>query len=130
MKILIYLLLAAVGFYFGRFVGALGLPLLYFFYSVSRVNQGRQPHRQSQQTKRSSSGNTAGTTDVLSWAYQELGVSKNADMASIEQARKRLLNHYHPDKLGQATEAEKRAAGRKVTQINQAYKIIKKVRDS
>lgn len=66
----------------------------------------------------------------MSWAYQELGVSKNADMASIEQARKRLLNHYHPDKLGQATEAEKRAAGRKVTQINQAYKIIKKVRDS
>ncbi len=61
----------------------------------------------------------------LTWAYRELGVARAADSSTVKQARKRLLNHYHPDKLGQADASEKQAAEQKINAINQAYAAIK-----
>ncbi len=111
MTVLIYLSLIAIGFYFGKWLGAIGLVAIYFF-----------------QQKENGSGAKLSVekSNDIAWAYQLLGVSQNADIQIIEKARKRLLNHYHPDKLGQASNDEKRLAEEKVDEINQAYQAIKK----
>lgn len=115
MTIVIYLALIAVGFYFGKWLGAIGLVAIYFFFFHSRQLL-KTPDRPTLSATK--------TTD-LSWAYHELGVSQSADSDSIKRARKRLLNHYHPDKLGQATAQEKNAAEQKINSINRAYAAIK-----
>lgn len=114
MKILIYLSLIAVGFYFGKWLGAVGLVAIYFYFSQARLLAKKNEHSvvPPQATE-------------LTWAYRELGVAETADSEMIKQARKRLLNHYHPDKLGQASDAEKQAAEQKVNDINRAYAAIK-----
>lgn len=111
----IYLALIAVGFYFGKWLGAIGLVAIYFFFFHSRQLLKTQDRPTLSATE----------TNDLSWAYRELGVSQSSDSDSIKQARKRLLNQYHPDKLGQATAQEKHAAEQKINRINRAYTAIK-----
>lgn len=116
MTLVIYLGLIAVGFYFGKWLGALGLIAIYFFFFHSRQLARQQSQKNAKIPQKSND---------LTWAYRELGVAKNADSETIKQARKRLLNHYHPDKLGQAEKEEKHAAEQKVNDINRAYQAIK-----
>ncbi len=113
INILIYLILIAIGFYFGKWLGAISLLAIYFYFSQQKKN-----------TQHTDSLSVEQPIDIA-WAYQELGVSRNADEQTIEKARKRLLNHYHPDKLGQATQEEKRLAEKKVDEINRAYQAVK-----
>lgn len=116
---LIYLALVAIGFYFGKFFGALALPLLYFYvFSAKRQpNQPRQPQKQTR-------GNS------LDWAYRILGVSPQADDTAIKKARKQLLNKYHPDKLApDADDYEKQLASDKINEINRAFKAIAQARE-
>ncbi len=112
VTILMYLILIAIGFYFGKWLGAIGLVAIYFYFSQQKKNAQNTDSLLVEQP-----------TDIA-WAYQELGVSQNADKEAIEKARKRLLNHYHPDKLGQATQEEKRLAEKKVDDINRAYQVV------
>ncbi len=113
INILIYLILIAIGFYFGKWLGAIGLVAIYFYFFQLKKGISNTDSLSVEQP-----------TDIA-WAYQELGVSKNADRQAIEKARKRLLNHYHPDKLGQASDEEKRLAEKKVDEINRAYQAVK-----
>lgn len=118
---LIYLALAAVGFYFGKWLGAIGLMVLYFFGFHSRRMAEKQAKKQTERPTQQHIGD-------LSWACRTLGVSSSADEETIRKKRKQLLNHYHPDKLSQANETEKRAAEQKIHQINQAFKAIKQAK--
>ncbi|PID66553.1 MAG: hypothetical protein CR975_02330 [Gammaproteobacteria bacterium] len=113
---IIYLLLFAIGFYFGKWLGAIGLVGICFYL----FQRSKQPRQQTDNT-----GTSSPVTNDLTWAYRELGVAKTADSSTVKRARKRLLNHYHPDKLGQADEGEKRAAEEKIKTINRAYEAIK-----
>lgn len=121
INLVVYMALIAVGFYFGKWLGAVGLVAIYFFYFHSR-QLAKQQQRQS-----SRSTNHMPRVD-LAWAYQVLGVSQSADAQTIKQARKKLLNHYHPDKLGHVTESEKQAAEHKVNDINRAFQAIKQAK--
>ncbi len=112
LTVVIYLLLIAIGFYFGKWLGAIGLVAIYFYFAQQRKDTDKVVSAPQ-------------NTDVV-WAYQLLGVSQNADKQTIEKARKRLLNHYHPDKLGPANDEERRLAEKKVDEINRAYQAIKK----
>ncbi len=113
MTVLIYLSLIAIGFYFGKWLGAIGLVAIYFYFFQQKKNgSGTKPSVEE--------------SNDIAWAYQLLGVSQNTDKQTIEKARKRLLNHYHPDKLGQANDDEKRLAEKKVDEINRAFQAIKK----
>lgn len=116
MRAVIYLVLYATGFYFGKWFGAIGLVCLYFFFFHSR-----QLAKKSAKTPRLHTYKT----DVV-WAYRLLEVPELADKKTIQKARKKLLNQYHPDKLGLDKKDEKRAAEQKIHQINQAYQAIKK----
>ncbi len=61
-------------------------------------------------------------------AYAELGLSSNASIEAVKQARKRLLNTYHPDKLAVGSDGERQVANSRVDQINKAYKKIQQYR--
>ncbi len=125
---LIYLFLIAVGFYFGKWLGAIGLVLIYFFFFHQRQLAKKWQNQSSQKTQTSQNQNQPANRSMhvkIDWAYHELGIAQSANAEEIKRARKKLLNHYHPDKLGQATATEKKVAEEKVNQINRAYEAIK-----
>jgi len=64
-------------------------------------------------------------------AYKLLGVSENDDMATIKKAYRKLVREYHPDIIksqGKSDEYMKEATA-KTQEINQAYEMIKKVKE-
>ncbi|MPV86504.1 J domain-containing protein [Ostreibacterium oceani] len=133
----VVLLLVVIGFYSGRYLGALGLLLIYywFFLGQSRPpaqNTGR--HRMDEMTNESSNqaankaANQAANQTVsqsLAQACELLGVTLDATPKMIENARKKKISQCHPDKLYQASIQDKRAAADNVIAINQAYHTIK-----
>lgn len=119
-KWLIYLALIAVGFYFGRHLGAIALPLLVW----SIKNKIRLNKIDKAENK---AGTDTRDTDTCSidWAYELLGVSHNDDVETINKARKRFIQHYHPDRLSSnASDKEKKQAEAMINCINRAYEII------
>ncbi len=121
MTVVVYMMLIAIGFYFGKWLGAVGLVAIYFFYFHSR-QLARQRHRQH---GHNTSNKQTHSSVHLSWAYRELGIPEHADRETVIRARKKLLNNYHPDKLGKISESEKATAENKITQINKAFQAIK-----
>ena len=60
--------------------------------------------------------------------YRVLGVPANASDAEIDQAYRRLIRQYHPDRLVGIAEDLRRQAEKKAGEINAAYDRIKAVR--
>lgn len=61
--------------------------------------------------------------------YATLGLTSDASDAEIDQAYRRLISQYHPDKLsGAATELRQQAEA-KAREINNAYDRIKALRN-
>ena len=60
--------------------------------------------------------------------YRVLGVTEDASDAEIEQAYRRLISQYHPDKLAGVAEELRRQAEQKASGINTAYDRIKQLR--
>jgi hypothetical protein len=63
--------------------------------------------------------------DAVDAAYGSLGVSPDASMFEIDQAYRRLMAQYHPDRVAQS-EAEVRArAALRASEVNAAYDLIR-----
>lgn len=60
--------------------------------------------------------------------YRVLGVTEDATDAEVEQAYRRLISRYHPDKLVGVAEELRRQAESKAGDINAAYDRIKQRR--
>ena len=60
--------------------------------------------------------------------YAVLGLTSDASDAEIDQAYRRLISQYHPDKLSGAAVELRRQAETKAGQINGAYDRIKALR--
>lgn len=73
-------------------------------------------------THSASSGN--GETDP----YVVLGVSEQASQNEVEQAYRRRISEYHPDKVASAAPELKALAERRASEINAAYESIQKRR--
>jgi molecular chaperone DnaJ len=56
--------------------------------------------------------------------YQTLGVSPDADAATIRTAYRRLAQKWHPDRLSKAPEAERKLAEERLKDINRAYAVL------
>jgi DnaJ like chaperone protein len=61
-------------------------------------------------------------------AYQILGVTKQADIAEIRTAYRKLVLQYHPDRNNHLSEAEKKKLALKLQQVKEAYEKIKQER--
>ena len=53
-----------------------------------------------------------------------LGVDESADAAAIERARRSLLQHYHPDRLGHVSPLVRRLAEEAFRRVNEAYAAL------
>ena len=62
------------------------------------------------------------------WAYEVLGVTKNATDSDIKKAYRKLAIEYHPDKVSHLGEDFQEKAKEKFQKLNQAYQEIKKQR--
>ena len=60
--------------------------------------------------------------------YAVLGLTSDANDAEIDQAYRRLISQYHPDKLAGAASDLRRQAETKAREINGAYDRIKTLR--
>ena len=60
--------------------------------------------------------------------YSILGLTSEASDAEIDQAYRRLISQYHPDKLAGAATDLRKQAETKAREINQAYDRIKALR--
>ncbi|MBL8262318.1 MAG: DnaJ domain-containing protein [Xanthomonadaceae bacterium] len=60
--------------------------------------------------------------------YRVLGLTEDATDAEIDQAYRRLISQYHPDKLAGVAEELRQQAERKAGDINAAYDRIKALR--
>ena len=60
--------------------------------------------------------------------YNVLGVADNATDAEIDQAYRRLMSQYHPDKVAGAAPELRQQAEHKAREINAAYDRIKTLR--
>ncbi len=118
-KLVVYLLLVAVGFYFGRYVGALGCVLGYWYFFPPRTGEKNRLW-QGKLTRHSTS------KSAPDWAYHTLDIAPDSDWESVKKARKKQLNRYHPDKLpADASAQDKQRASDSVNHINRAFDLIK-----
>ena len=60
--------------------------------------------------------------------YRVFGLTTDASDAEIDQAYRRLISQYHPDKLAGTAPELQRQAQDKASQINAAYDRIKELR--
>jgi len=60
--------------------------------------------------------------------YRVLGVTEDASDGEIEQAYRRLIAQYHPDRLVGVAEDLRRQAEKKAGEINVAYERIQTLR--
>ena len=60
--------------------------------------------------------------------YRVFGLTSEASDAEIEQAYRRLISQYHPDRVAGAAPELRRQAEDKARQINAAYDRIKTLR--
>ena len=60
--------------------------------------------------------------------YGVLGLTEEASDAEIDQAYRRLISQYHPDRMAGAADELRRHAETKAREINRAYDRIKTLR--
>ncbi|MGL4687830.1 MAG: DnaJ domain-containing protein, partial [Fusobacteriaceae bacterium] len=56
--------------------------------------------------------------------YEVLEVSKSASESEIKKGYRKLANKYHPDKVNNSSESEKKEAEKKFKEINEAYQVL------
>lgn len=60
--------------------------------------------------------------------YAELGLTSDASDAEIDQAYRRLMSQYHPDRVAGAAPEQRAQAERRAAAINAAYDRIRALR--
>ncbi|CAN5677844.1 hypothetical protein BH10ACT3_BH10ACT3_06630 [soil metagenome] len=63
-------------------------------------------------------------TPVERTHYQVLGLAPGASASQIRDAHRQLARLLHPDRLGDATDAERRLAERRMREVNQAWTAL------
>lgn len=72
------------------------------------------------------------SSEELDELYAELGLTPDATDKEVKQAYRTLAKRYHPDlqkNMNETNETEKRNAGEKFRNIQDAYQVIRRLRD-
>jgi preprotein translocase subunit Sec63 len=60
--------------------------------------------------------------------YAVLGIAQDASDEEVEQAYRRMISEYHPDRLASAARELRELAEVRAREINAAYETIKQLR--
>jgi len=60
--------------------------------------------------------------------YELLGIPRTASDDELEQAYRRLMSEYHPDRVANAAKEIRDIADRRTREINQAYDLVRRQR--
>ena len=82
-------------------------------------------HQKRKQRKAKMSYSYSGTLTV---AYQVLGLNKNATIAQIKAAYRKLVRENHPDRFASLGEMHVKKATERIIKINKAYERIQSVK--
>jgi DnaJ like chaperone protein len=72
---------------------------------------------------------TKKTISNLDEAYKVLGIDNNSTIEQIKEAYKTKMKEYHPDKVSGLGEELQNLARIKTQQINEAYSLIRKIKN-
>ena len=95
----------------------------YFAYGFTWENTGNQ---QTNSSRNDSSQTSSGSKRSSSkdWAYDVLGVSRDASEKDIKNAFRKLSMQYHPDRQIDASDEELKISTEKFQRINEAYELL------
>lgn len=95
----------------------------YFAYGFTWENTGKQ---QTNSSRNNSSQTSSGSKRSSSkdWAYDVLGVSRDASEKDIKNAFRKLSMQYHPDRQIDASDEELKISTEKFQRINEAYELL------
>lgn len=79
-------------------------------------------------SKNSSAANEGKPEQNIPNAFEVLDVPENASMEDIEQAYRKKISDYHPDKVANAAPELKALAEQRAREINAAYDELQKLR--
>jgi len=57
--------------------------------------------------------------------FEVLGVAENASWVAIQQAYRKQISQYHPDKIAGMAEELRKLANQRTVEINEAYQLAK-----
>ncbi len=84
----------------------------------------------NQQNKNNTSNNQSNTSSFdLDKAFLVLKINSNSTIDEIKSAYKNRIKEYHPDKAAGLGEEIQKIAQVKTQEINEAYSLIKKIRN-
>ena len=95
----------------------------YFAYGFTWENTGKQQTNSSRDdsSKTSSGSKRSSSKD---WAYDVLGVSRDASEKDIKNAFRKLSMQYHPDRQIDASDEELKISTEKFQRISEAYELL------
>lgn len=95
----------------------------YFAYGFTWENTGNQ---QTNSSRNDSSQTSSGSKRSSSkdWAYDVLGVSRDASEKDIKNAFRKLSMQYHPDRQIDASDEELKISTEKFQRISEAYELL------
>lgn len=82
------------------------------------------PSTDAQVNARAASQPTAGQSLTMDDACRMLGVAASSTRKQIKTAYRQLVRRYHPDRLVQCSEDERRVATDRMISINEAYHLL------
>ena len=82
----------------------------------------REWAREEEQRRQQASQQT--NENETDWAYDIFGLRSNVTKDQVKARYYELIKQYHPDKLGQATAAQRDLIEEKTKEINRAYEIL------
>jgi len=97
---------------------------------VFRVKQAagvRSSARSDSSKQRSSTPPKKPTLDSqIQWALGIFGLDSQASKVLVRKKYREMISEYHPDRLGQATDAQRRLVEDKTKEINRAHDILER----
>jgi DnaJ-domain-containing protein 1 len=113
--------------YYGKIIGAL-IGWMLLRHPIGAVIGGLIGHAFDAGWLNLSSASGGGTGRNGGAHYKTLGLQPEASDAEVEQAYRRLIAQYHPDKVAGAADEIRALAGERASAINQAYEAIQRER--
>ncbi len=97
------------------------------FFRIRQATGERETYRGESSKQRASGGRKKSTLDSqIIWALGVFGLDSDASKDLVRKKYRELMNDYHPDRLGQATDAQRKLVEEKAKEINRAHDLLER----